>query len=91
MLWSCQAPEKGLGVYIVLAYARAGATGICISSLTQSDLDSLEKQLKDVNPNLEILSETCDTTKPDIVKALAEKVKCISKYIRHGPEDGERR
>src|ERR1700753_3441171 len=56
---------KGLGVYIALAYARAGATGICISSRTQGDLDSLEKQLKEVSPKLEILSEICDTTKPD--------------------------
>ncbi len=66
---------KGLGIHIALAYARAGVTGICISSRTQSDLDSLEKQLKDINPKLEILSEICDTTKPDVVKALAEKVK----------------
>src|SRR5258708_4014529 len=66
---------KGLGIYLALAYARAGARGICISSRTQSDLNSLEKQLKDVNPKLEILSEVCDTTKLDVVKALAEKVK----------------
>jgi NAD(P)-dependent dehydrogenase (short-subunit alcohol dehydrogenase family) len=66
---------KGLGVYIALAYARAGVAGICISSRTQSDLDSLEKQLKEVNPKLDILSELCDTTKPEVVKALAEKVK----------------
>ncbi|OAP65259.1 hypothetical protein AYL99_01231 [Fonsecaea erecta] len=66
---------KGLGVYISLAYARAGVTGICISSRTQKDLDALEKQLKEVNPKLEILSEICDTTKPEAVKALAEKVR----------------
>jgi NAD(P)-dependent dehydrogenase (short-subunit alcohol dehydrogenase family) len=66
---------KGLGVYIALAYARAGATGICISSRTQSDLDSLEKQLHEINPKLEILCQICDTTKPGAVKDLADKVK----------------
>ncbi|EXJ72587.1 uncharacterized protein A1O5_03733 [Cladophialophora psammophila CBS 110553] len=66
---------KGLGVYISLAYARAGATGICISSRTPSDLDALEKQLREVNPKLEILSEVCDTTKPESVETLAEKVR----------------
>ncbi|KAJ9607170.1 hypothetical protein H2200_008242 [Cladophialophora chaetospira] len=97
---------KGLGVYIALAYARAGAKGICISSRTQSDLDSLEKQLKEVNPKLEILSEICDTTKADVVKALAEKVKqkwggrldvaianagVISKYLHDtDPKTGEK-
>jgi NAD(P)-dependent dehydrogenase (short-subunit alcohol dehydrogenase family) len=65
---------KGLGVYIALAYARAGVTGICISSRTQSDLDALEKRLREVNPQLEILASTCDTTKPEAVKTLAEKV-----------------
>ncbi|KAH0843992.1 hypothetical protein Z517_08228 [Fonsecaea pedrosoi CBS 271.37] len=66
---------KGLGVYISLAYARAGVKGICISSRTQSDLDALEKQLKEVNPSVEILSEICDTTDPKAVQALAEKVR----------------
>lgn len=66
---------KGLGVHISLAYARAGVTGICISSRTQSDLDALEKQLKEVNPKLEILSLLCDTTKPEAVKSMADKVR----------------
>ncbi|KIW24505.1 hypothetical protein, variant [Cladophialophora immunda] len=66
---------KGLGVYISLAYARAGATGICISSRTQSDLDALEKRLKEVNPKLEVLSVICDTAKPEAVKALADQVR----------------
>ncbi|OCT53545.1 NAD(P)-binding protein [Cladophialophora carrionii] len=66
---------KGLGVYISLAYARAGVTGICISSRTQGDLDALEKQLVEVNPKLEILSSLCDTTKPEAVKSLAEQVR----------------
>lgn len=97
---------KGLGIYISLAYVRAGASGICISSRTQSDLDALEKKLKEVNPHVEILSTVCDTTKPEDVKTLAEKVKekwngrvdvaianagVISKYLHDiDPQTGEK-
>ena len=35
----------------------------------------LEKQMTEINPNLEILSLICDTTKPQAVKDLADKVK----------------
>ena len=98
---------KGLGIHISLAYARAGATGICISSRTQSDLESLEQQLREANPELEILTEVCDTTKPDVVKSLADKVKqkwngrldvvvanagVISDYVHDtDPETGEKK
>lgn len=63
---------KGIGYYIALAYARAGATGIVISSRTRSDLDSLSSELKNINPKLQILSHICDTTKDADVAALAE-------------------
>ena len=66
---------KGLGVHISLAYARAGATGICVSSRTQSDLDSLTAELREVDPKIEVLASLCDTTKVEDVKSLAEKVR----------------
>lgn len=66
---------KGLGAQISLSYCRAGVSGICISSRTQSDLDNLEKQLREINPKLDILSRICDTTKDDDVKKLADEVK----------------
>ncbi|KAK5075046.1 hypothetical protein LTS08_001871 [Lithohypha guttulata] len=62
---------KGLGYAISIAYAKAGATGICISSRTQSDLDALSTDLKRINPNLTILSQRCDTSDPKSVAALA--------------------
>jgi NAD(P)-dependent dehydrogenase (short-subunit alcohol dehydrogenase family) len=65
---------KGLGYHISLAYARAGATGICISSRTQSDLDTLSDALEKINPDLEILSRLCDTANPAAVQGLAEAV-----------------
>ncbi|KAK5047230.1 hypothetical protein LTR84_006752 [Exophiala bonariae] len=66
---------KGLGYNISLAYARAGISGIAISSRTQADLDNLSEELRQVNPKLEILSSITDTTKPEDVKKLAASVK----------------
>lgn len=66
---------KGLGYAISLAYAKAGATGIVISSRTQSDLDTLAKELREINPKLEILSQTCDTTSDEDVARLAQATK----------------
>jgi len=66
---------KGLGYAISLAYARAGATGISISSRTQSDLDKLSSELKNINPDINVVSQTCDTSKAGDVKKLAETVK----------------
>lgn len=90
---------KGLGFHISLAYAKAGATGIVISSRTQSDLDVLAEELRHVNPKIEILAQTCDTTKDDDVARLAEATRkhfdgrldvcianagVISKYLADG-------
>ncbi|KAF2800297.1 NAD(P)-binding protein [Melanomma pulvis-pyrius CBS 109.77] len=52
---------KGLGYHIALAYARAGASGISISSRTPSDLQSLEAEIKKIDDQIEVLSSTCDT------------------------------
>ncbi|KAI1615568.1 hypothetical protein EDD37DRAFT_636481 [Exophiala viscosa] len=93
---------KGLGYHISLAYARAGATGICITSRTQSDLDALSKELRSINPKIDVLAEACDASNPDAVKSLAETVArkfsgqldvvianagVISKYITHGSDN----
>lgn len=66
---------KGLGYNISLAYARAGISGIAISSRTQADLDKLSEELRRVNPRLEILSSITDTSKAEDVKKLAASVK----------------
>lgn len=64
---------KGLGRSISLSYAKAGATGLCISSRTQSDLDSLGEELLKINPKLNLVSTICDTSKESDVKALADE------------------
>ena len=66
---------KGLGLHISLAYARAGASGIIISSRTQSDLDALQERILEINPKCEILSQVCDTTNTSDLEALASKTK----------------
>lgn len=65
---------RGLGYHSAIAYARAGATGIAISSRTQPELEGLEKALWKVNPNIEVLSQVIDVSKPEQVKELAEQV-----------------
>jgi NAD(P)-dependent dehydrogenase (short-subunit alcohol dehydrogenase family) len=66
---------KGLGYHISLAYATAGAHGISISSRTKADLEDLTAKLLEINPKLDILAQTCDTTKDADVKKLADDVK----------------
>ena len=65
---------KGLGYHIALAYARAGAKGVCVSSRTQADLDKLASEIKEVAPAVDVLVQTCDTMKDDQVKTLAAAV-----------------
>jgi NAD(P)-dependent dehydrogenase (short-subunit alcohol dehydrogenase family) len=66
---------KGLGYHMCLAYARAGVSGICISSRTASDLETLTDELLKINPKLNILSRTCDTTNAADVQSLVEVAK----------------
>jgi NAD(P)-dependent dehydrogenase (short-subunit alcohol dehydrogenase family) len=94
---------KGIGFHIALAYAQAGASGLIISSRTQSDLDELTRQLKAVNPSIDVLALVADTAKePDVVRLAVETRTCfgradivvanagvMSKYIT--TEDGSHR
>lgn len=94
---------KGLGFHIATSYAKAGASGISISSRTKSDLDELSAELQRINPNIKIASNICDTRKDEDVKELADNVKrtfgrvdvvianagIISKYIVN--DDGFRK
>jgi NAD(P)-dependent dehydrogenase (short-subunit alcohol dehydrogenase family) len=65
---------KGLGRHIALAYAKAGAHGISISSRTKADLDTLTTDLLAINSKLQVHAQICDTTKDADVKKLAEDV-----------------
>lgn len=65
---------KGLGYHIALAYARAGAKGIAVSSRTQSDLDRLAQEIEGLGRGMEVLVQTCDTMKDGQVEGLPGKV-----------------
>jgi hypothetical protein len=45
---------KGIGYHVALQFARAGASGIAISSRTQKDLDALSAERFSINSNLEV-------------------------------------
>ncbi|KAF2006348.1 NAD(P)-binding protein [Amniculicola lignicola CBS 123094] len=66
---------KGLGYHISLAFAKAGASGICISSRTQADLDTLIAEINNINKNVEVLSVICDTQSPESVLSLEKAVR----------------
>jgi len=66
---------QGLGYHTALAYPRAGATGIAICCRTVSDLGALEKDLLKINPDLKVLTQVVDVSKPGDVGELAEQVK----------------
>lgn len=65
---------KGLGRQIALSYAKAGASGIVISSRTQADLDSLEGELKAVRGKkggMEVWKKVCDVQNMKEVEEVA--------------------
>jgi NAD(P)-dependent dehydrogenase (short-subunit alcohol dehydrogenase family) len=66
---------KGIGYRVALQFARAGASGIAISSRTQKDLDALSAELFSINSNLKVLSFLCDITNEAQVANFASAVK----------------
>lgn len=69
---------KGLGYHISLAYAKAGCTGIAISSRTLSDLDALEQEIKKLSTGgkaVEVLKTVCDVQNDESVKELERAVR----------------
>jgi NAD(P)-dependent dehydrogenase (short-subunit alcohol dehydrogenase family) len=96
---------KGLGYHIALAYAKAGCSGLSISSRTSADLDALEIAIKEVNKDADVLKSVCDVQSEESVKSLEKEVRgrwgrvdvvvanagIISKYIERvkKSEEGE--
>lgn len=70
---------KGLGYHISLAYARAGCTGLAISSRTRSDLDTLETEIsnlaKEKGRTIDVLKVVCDVQNDSDVVRLEEAVR----------------
>lgn len=71
---------KGLGYHIALAYARAGCSGLSISSRTMADLDALEREIRREERErdgraVEVMKSVCDTQDVASVEKLAEEVR----------------
>jgi hypothetical protein len=72
---------KGLGYQIALSYARAGASGIAISSRTMADLEALEREILSVvkeegkGKEIEVLKTVCDVRSEESVKNLEKEVR----------------
>jgi NAD(P)-dependent dehydrogenase (short-subunit alcohol dehydrogenase family) len=72
---------KGLGYHIALAYAKAGCSGLSISSRTSSDLDALEAAIKKTEKergegrDIDVLKTVCDVQSDESVKRLEEEVR----------------
>ncbi|KAF9693440.1 hypothetical protein EKO04_008667 [Ascochyta lentis] len=70
---------KGLGYNISLAFARAGCSGIAISSRTSSDLDTLESEIIKIaekkKSSIEILKFVCDVQSSSSVADLENRVR----------------
>lgn len=67
--------STGIGEYIAYAYAHASASRIIISSRTLNDLRLVEKELKEINSQLEVDVVECDVSKAASVEALAQHVR----------------
>tara|TARA_R110002003_G_scaffold140_4_gene12783 strand:- start:786 stop:1130 length:345 start_codon:yes stop_codon:yes gene_type:complete len=70
---------KGLGRHIALAYARAGASALSISSRTLADLEALEREIgviaREEGREVEVLKGVCDVCCAEGVGGLVEGVR----------------
>ena len=67
--------SRGIGAGIAYAYAKAGATGLVLSSRRLSGLQETATRCKEINPDLKIEIILCDISSNDDVAALAVKIK----------------
>jgi NAD(P)-dependent dehydrogenase (short-subunit alcohol dehydrogenase family) len=95
---------KGLGYHISLAYAKAGCSGLAISSRTMEDLDALDEAVKKISGGkTEVLKTVCDVQSDESVQELERSVRekwgrvdvvvanagIISKYVDKEREKGK--
>lgn len=67
--------KRGIGVSIALSYARAGASGIFLSSRSKASAKSVAEQVKAINPSCQVEYEGCDVSKEEDVTRLASRCK----------------
>lgn len=67
--------SSGIGEHIAYAYAKAGASGIIISSRKTADLQRVAAQIHAINAKTEVEVVSCDISSSSDVEALAAMVK----------------
>lgn len=67
--------SRGIGLGIAKAYARAGVSGLVLSSRSLSSLENAAKEVIKINPKVKVLCQECDITKEEDVKKLVEATK----------------
>lgn len=71
------AAAGAIGEAIALAYTRAGASGIVLTSRNVDSLAELAVTIVKINPRIKILNDECDLTRPKSVAALASNIKKV--------------
>ena len=66
--------SSGIGEHIAYCYAKAGATGIVLSSRQTQELERVATAVGQINPTVKTLVVPCNITSAASVAALADKV-----------------
>jgi len=69
--------SSGIGEHISYAYARAGATGIVLSSRNTSELARVAAKVKEIDGDIQVEVVACDISSAGSVKSLSEMVKSV--------------
>jgi len=62
--------SRGLGAQMAKSWAAGGAAGVAICARSASSLEAVAAELKAINPDVDVLAQACDTTKPEEVEKL---------------------
>ena len=69
--------SSGIGEHIAYSYARAGASGIVLSSRKIDELSRVAAKIKKIDTNIKLEVVSCDITSAESVGKLAERVKTV--------------
>ena len=67
--------SSGIGEHVAYTYARAGASGIIVSSRQIAELERVATKVKEIDASIKVEVVACDITSAKDVEALAAKVK----------------
>jgi NAD(P)-dependent dehydrogenase (short-subunit alcohol dehydrogenase family) len=67
--------SRGIGRGIAKAYARAGVSGLVLSSRSMETLEEAAKEVLKINPRVKLMCQTCDVTVEEQIQELLEASK----------------